>query len=56
MEKARNEDSIVYATYPAFNPAYLKEDSFTYPVSINGKTRTNIEMALTFPKQMWSNW
>ncbi|MCL2245840.1 MAG: leucine--tRNA ligase [Lentimicrobiaceae bacterium] len=34
-----NKNSIVTATYPAFNPEYLVENSFNYPVSFNGKTR-----------------
>lgn len=42
-----NRGSINTATYPVFNPEYLVEDSFSYPVSINGKHRTNIEMSLT---------
>lgn len=42
-----NSGSISTATFPVFNPEYLVEDSFSYPVSINGKHRTNIEMSLT---------
>jgi leucyl-tRNA synthetase len=38
--------SITKAKFPEFNAAYLIEDSFSYPVSINGKHRTNIEFAL----------
>jgi len=34
------------ATYPEFKPEYLVEDSFSYPVSVNGKHRTNIEFSL----------
>jgi leucyl-tRNA synthetase len=33
--------TISYAPYPKFNPAYLVEDEFSYPVSINGKMKTN---------------
>ncbi len=40
------KESITLATYPEFNAAYLIEDSFSYPVSINGKHRTNIEFPL----------
>lgn len=39
-------DSVVKASFPVFNPAYLVEDSFSYPISINGKHRTNIEFSL----------
>lgn len=42
-----NTGSISNATYPFFKPEYLVEDSFSYPVSINGKHRTNLEMSLT---------
>ncbi len=41
-----NEGSILDATYPIFNPALLVESSKEYPVSINGKVRTNINLAL----------
>jgi leucyl-tRNA synthetase len=34
------------AVYPVFNPALLVESSKEYPVSINGKVRTNIVIAL----------
>ena len=34
------------AIYPVFNPALLVESSKEYPVSINGKVRTNIVIAL----------
>jgi len=40
-------ESITKATYPTFNAAYLIENSFSYPVSINGKVRTNIDMELS---------
>lgn len=35
------------ATYPAFNPEYLVENEFSYPVSINGKTRMNLNISLS---------
>ena len=44
-------DSITKATFPEFNPAYLVESSFSYPISINGKHRTNIEFSLTAAQQ-----
>jgi len=34
-----NENSVVFANYPTFNPEYLVENTFNYPVSFNGKTR-----------------
>ncbi|MDZ4667003.1 MAG: class I tRNA ligase family protein [bacterium] len=39
-------ESITKAVYPTFEPKYLEETSFSYPISINGKHRTNIEFAL----------
>ncbi len=41
-----NTSSIVKAEFPFFNPDYLVESSFSYPISINGKHRENIEFAL----------
>ena len=34
--------TISYATFPKFNPSYLVEANFEYPISINGKVRANI--------------
>ena len=39
-----NEGSVTYAEFPVFNAAYVVEDSVTYPVSFNGKTRFNVDM------------
>ena len=49
-----NEDgSLSYAAFPKFKPEYLVEDDFAYPVSFNGKTRMNINFALTLdPKEV----
>jgi leucyl-tRNA synthetase len=41
-----NEGSVLDATFPKFNPALLVESTKEYPVSINGKLRTNMELAL----------
>ncbi|MFN9581616.1 MAG: leucine--tRNA ligase [Bacteroidota bacterium] len=41
-----NTQSITQAAFPVFKPEYLVEDSFSYPISINGKVRTNIEFSL----------
>jgi leucyl-tRNA synthetase len=38
--------SLSYAPYPKFNPEYLVEDEFAYPISINGKTKMNLSMSL----------
>lgn len=41
-----NSGSILDANYPAFEAKYVTESSKEYPVSINGKTRTTMEIAL----------
>lgn len=41
------EDTIFDAAYPKFNPDYLVENSFEYPVSVNGKMRFKKEFALS---------
>ncbi|MGC4101554.1 MAG: leucine--tRNA ligase [Ferruginibacter sp.] len=41
-----NKGSVLDATYPVLNAALLVESSKEYPVSINGKVRTNINLAL----------
>jgi leucyl-tRNA synthetase len=38
--------SVLDAQYPRFEPKYLVESSKEYPVSINGKVRTNLNIAL----------
>ena len=45
--------SLSYAKYPEFNPAYMVEDEFSYPISVNGKTRLNLNLSLTLePKEI----
>ncbi|MBK0380546.1 leucine--tRNA ligase [Mucilaginibacter segetis] len=39
--------TLSYAPYPKFNPDYLVEDEFSYPVSINGKMKTNVNLSLS---------
>ena len=41
-----NTGSLSYAAYPEFNPGHLVEDEFSYPVSVNGKTRLNLNLSL----------
>ncbi|WP_149913707.1 leucine--tRNA ligase [Sphingobacterium cavernae] len=38
--------TISYAAYPKFNPEYLVESEFAYPVSVNGKMKMNLPLAL----------
>jgi leucyl-tRNA synthetase len=45
--------TLSYTAFPKFNPAYLVEDEFAYPISINGKTKLNLNMALSLePKDI----
>jgi leucyl-tRNA synthetase len=43
--------SVVDATYPAFEEKYVKESSKAYPVAVNGKTRTELTIALDATQQ-----
>lgn len=38
-----NEGSVHQTNYPEYDEAYLKEDSVTYPIAINGKTRATVQ-------------
>jgi leucyl-tRNA synthetase len=44
-EQLGNTASISYASYPKFEAALLVEDSFSYPISFNGKTKMNLELS-----------
>ena len=48
--KLGHEDTVLKASYPAFEEKYLIEDSYEYPISINGKVRTKLSFALDMPK------
>ncbi len=43
-----HDESIRYASFPAFRKDLMVENSFEYPVSINGKTRFKINLSLQF--------
>ena len=47
-EALGHSESIAFAKFPEYNPAYTVEDSCNYPVSFNGKTRFMVEL----PKSM----
>src|ERR1700744_4246645 len=45
--------TLSYTDYPKFNPAYLVEDEYAYPISINGKTKMNLNISLSLePKDI----
>ncbi len=39
-----NEESICKASFPEYNAQYTIDNTFSYPVSFNGKTRFNLEL------------
>lgn len=43
-EMIGNEPSIANADFPEFNPEYIREDQFEFPVSFNGKMRFKINL------------
>lgn len=49
-EKCGHADSITQAKFPTFEVKYLKEDSFEYPVSFNGKMRFKLELPIDLTK------
>ncbi|HVW59837.1 MAG TPA: class I tRNA ligase family protein [Puia sp.] len=46
-----NEGSVLDAPYPAVEEKYLVESSKNYPIAINGKTRTELNIALDATQQ-----
>ena len=42
-----HNDSVVMQQFPEFNESYVVENSFMYPVSINGKKRFDLELPIT---------
>ncbi len=46
-----NSGSVLDATFPKFEEKYVKESAKAYPVAINGKTRTEITLALDITQQ-----
>lgn len=41
-----NKDSILNSNYPVFEEKYVKETTKSYPVAINGKTRSELTISL----------
>ncbi len=44
-------DTVLNATFPLFDEQYLKESTFTYPISINGKMRAEMSFPLDMTKE-----
>ncbi len=49
--KFGNESSVHLGTYPIVNEDYLKEDTITYPICINGKKRATFDFASDASKE-----
>ena len=45
------EGSVHHAAFPSFDESYLKEDSITYPISINGKKRGTYDFPADIAKE-----
>ncbi|AXE17570.1 leucine--tRNA ligase [Runella rosea] len=43
--------TISSASFPVFNPKYLEESAFEYPIQINGKVRANIPFPIDMSKE-----
>ncbi|MFM7218128.1 MAG: leucine--tRNA ligase [Bacteroidota bacterium] len=43
--------SVTRADFPVLKEEYLVEQAFAYPISVNGKTKLNLELALTLSKE-----
>ncbi|MBF8962483.1 leucine--tRNA ligase [Pontibacter sp. FD36] len=50
-EKLGHSQSITFASFPAWDEKYLVENTFEYPVSVNGKTRGKIAFATDTPRE-----
>lgn len=50
-ERLGHTESISFAAWPSYSEEYLTEDSFAYPVSVNGRTKLNIDLALSLTKE-----
>jgi len=50
-EKIGEKESITKATFPTFNPDYLVEAEFAYPVSFNGKMRFKLPLPTNMSKE-----
>ncbi len=46
---AGHTESVTMAEFPVFNPDFILENTFNYPVSFNGKTRFMLELPVDLP-------
>jgi leucyl-tRNA synthetase len=45
-----HDKTLAYEPWPEYNEEYMKETTFSYPVSFNGKMRFNIELPVSLVK------
>ncbi|PKV75403.1 leucine--tRNA ligase [Pontibacter ramchanderi] len=50
-EKLGHNESVTFASYPVWDEKYLVENTYEYPVSVNGKTRGKIAFATDAPRE-----
>ncbi|MCP2044561.1 leucine--tRNA ligase [Pontibacter sp. HSC-36F09] len=50
-EKLGHTESITFAPFPAWDEKHLVENTFEYPVSVNGKTRGKLAFAIDAPRE-----
>ncbi len=50
-EKLGHNNSVSRVDFPKYDEKYLKENSFAYPVSFNGKMRFKLELPVDMPKE-----
>jgi leucyl-tRNA synthetase len=46
-----HKESITFATFPEFNEEFIRENTFNYPVSFNGKLRFQLELPIGITPQ-----
>ena len=46
-----HKESVTKTKFPDFKEEYLVESDFSYPVSVNGKTKTNLSFPLSLSKE-----
>src|SRR5690606_2644453 len=50
-QRLGHAESITAAIWPTWDEQYLVEDSFSYPISFNGKTRLQLEFPIALSKE-----
>ncbi len=49
--KLGHTESISYNSFPVYDEKYIREDSYEYPVSVNGKMRVKMTFVLDMPTE-----